>query len=87
MNISSTHVIHGLKTAFAAVLTYAITTFLNLEFGYWAVISAVIVMQVYVADSVEMCLYRLSGTAAGALLGVLVIPVCNDWHLQLFNPL
>jgi uncharacterized membrane protein YgaE (UPF0421/DUF939 family) len=75
MNISSTHVIHGLKTAFAAVLTYAITTFLNLEFGYWAVISAVIVMQVYVADSVEMCLYRLSGTAAGALLGVLVILV------------
>ena len=30
-------------------------------------------MQVYVADSLEMCLYRLSGTVIGAILGVLVI--------------
>lgn len=67
--------IHGLKTAFAAVLAYGITTLLNLEFGYWAVISTVIVMQVYVADSIEMCLYRFFGTIAGALFGVLVILV------------
>ena len=38
-------------------------------------ISTVIVMQVYVADSVAMCLYRFSGTLIGALLGVLVILV------------
>jgi uncharacterized membrane protein YccC len=30
-------------------------------------------MQIYVADSVEMCLYRLSGTTVGAILGVLVL--------------
>jgi uncharacterized membrane protein YgaE (UPF0421/DUF939 family) len=64
---------HGFKTALAAVLAYTITTALALEFGYWAVISTVIVMQVYVADSVEMCLYRFSGTIIGAMLGVLVI--------------
>lgn len=75
MDISATHVMHGFKTAFAAVLAYAITTILALEFGYWAVISTVIVMQVYVADSVEMCLYRFTGTLIGALLGVLVILV------------
>ncbi len=68
-----THVTHGIKTAFATVLAYAITTLLHLEFGYWAVISTVIVMQIYVADSIEMCLYRLSGTIAGALVGVLVL--------------
>ncbi|WP_300460787.1 FUSC family protein [Desulfobacula sp.] len=73
MNISSTHVIHGLKTALAAVLAYATTMLLNLEFGHWAVISTVIVMQIYVADSIEMCLYRLSGTTVGAILGVLVL--------------
>ena len=71
----STHVTHGVKTALAAVLAYAITAFLALEFGYWAVISTVIVMQVYVADSVEMCLYRFSGTMIGALLGVIVLLV------------
>jgi uncharacterized membrane protein YgaE (UPF0421/DUF939 family) len=73
MCILSRHAIHGLKTALAAVMAYAVTTALDLEFGYWAVISTVIVMQVYVADSVEMCLYRFSGTLIGALLGVLVI--------------
>ena len=73
MNLSSIHVIHGLKTACAAVLAYVTTTLFNLEFGYWAVISTVIVMQIYVADSVEMCLYRFSGTSIGALIGVLVL--------------
>jgi len=72
--------IHGFKTAFSAVLAYAITTLLHFDFGYWAVISSVIVMQVYVADSVEMCLYRFSGTIIGALLGVLVILVIPKTH-------
>jgi len=75
MNITSINIIHGLKTAIAGVMAYAVTSLLNLEFGYWAVISTVIVMQVYVADSIEMCLYRLSGTVIGALAGVLVILV------------
>jgi uncharacterized membrane protein YgaE (UPF0421/DUF939 family) len=73
LSISSTHIIHGFKTALAAVLAYAATIVLNLEFGHWAVITAIIVMQVYVADSVEMCLYRFSGTLIGAVLGVVVI--------------
>ena len=30
-------------------------------------------MQIYVAESVEMCLYRLSGTTIGAILSVLVL--------------
>lgn len=64
------HWIHGIKTAIAAGLCYGITTFYNLEYGYWAVISTVIVMQVYVADSIRMCLYRLSGTIIGALMGI-----------------
>lgn len=75
MTIRSTHVIHGLKTGLAAVLSYSIITFLNLELGHWAVISSVIVMQIYVADSVEMCLNRFTGTLLGAALAVLVILV------------
>lgn len=73
MSMFTTHLTHGFKTAFAAVLAYAITTALSLEFGYWSIITSVIVMQVYVADSIEMCLYRFSGTIIGALLGVLVL--------------
>ena len=73
MSSLSINLIHGFKTALAAVLAYYITTILSLDFGYWAVISAVIVMQVYVADSVEMCFYRFSGTIIGAALGVVVL--------------
>ncbi len=73
--MTSTHMIHGFKTALASILAYAITLIFNMEFGYWAVISTVIVMQVYVADSIEMCLYRLSGTLIGAVLGVGVMAV------------
>ncbi|WP_319523648.1 FUSC family protein [Breoghania sp.] len=75
MNNVSTNLTHGFKTALAAVLAYYITTILALDFGYWAVITAVIVMQVYVADSVEMCFYRLSGTLIGAAMGVVVLLV------------
>ncbi len=73
--LSPIHMLHGFKTGLAAVLAYAVTTVFNLEFGYWAVISTVIVMQVYVADSVEMCLYRLSGTLIGAALGTFVMTI------------
>ena len=64
---------HALKTGIAAVLAYGIAHLFHLKYGYWATLSAVIVMQVYVADSVQMCLYRFSGTAVGALIGMIAI--------------
>lgn len=71
--MESTHPIHGLKTALASLLAFSLTILFELEPGYWAIISTVIVMQVFVADSVEMCLYRFTGTVMGAGLGVLVL--------------
>lgn len=82
MKPSLTHYIHGFKTALAAVLAYGVTLAFGLPFGHWAVISTVIVMQVYVADSIELCLYRLSGTAIGAALGagvMVFIPRTPVW--------
>ena len=64
---------HGIKTGIAAVLAYGIAHLFQLKYGYWAALSAVIVMQVYVADSVQMCLYRFSGTAIGAAIGMAAI--------------
>lgn len=67
------HLIHGLKTGLAAAMAFAVAELLQLHFAYWASLSAVIVMQINVADSVQMCWYRFSGTAVGAVIGVLVI--------------
>jgi uncharacterized membrane protein YccC len=64
---------HGVKTGLAAVLACTIAWLCHLEFSYWAGLSAVIVMQVNVADSIRMCLYRFSGTAVGAFIGMVAI--------------
>ncbi|WP_432737511.1 FUSC family protein [Maridesulfovibrio sp. FT414] len=65
------HIIHGLKTGVAAVIAYYAAELFDLKYGYWAALSAVIVMQVNVADSITMCWYRFSGTAIGAFIAIL----------------
>ncbi|CCO24090.1 FUSC family protein [Maridesulfovibrio hydrothermalis] len=69
----SAHIKHGLKTGAAAVLAYYAANMFTLKYGYWAALSAVIVMQINVADSIRMCWYRFSGTAIGAFIGILCI--------------
>lgn len=71
--LPAAHLRHGFKTGLASLLAYEASRALGLPYGYWAVISAVIVMQVYVADSVRMCLYRFFGTAMGAIIGIVAI--------------
>lgn len=69
---------HGIKTGLAALLSYLVTEWLHLDFGYWAPITAVIVMQTSVAESIEMSLYRTVGTMMGALMGVVAILALPD---------
>ncbi|NDV18350.1 FUSC family protein [Pseudodesulfovibrio sp. JC047] len=71
--IASSQVRHGLKVGVASVLAYVISGFVGVPYAYWAVITTVIVMQVHVADSIHMCLYRFTGTALGAGMGILLI--------------
>lgn len=66
---------HGLKTGLAAVLAYAVVHAFSLEYGFWGVLSAVIVMQINVADSLRMCWYRLTGTIMGAGIGLVTLLV------------
>ncbi len=73
MDSTAAHVRHGIKTGGAAVLSLIIASLLDPKFGMWAVVSSVIVMQVNVAESVQMCWYRFTGTALGAAIGILAI--------------
>lgn len=63
---------HALRTALAASITYVLTQALTLDQGYWAVFSAILVMQAHVGSSLVASWSRLLGTAAGAILGALV---------------
>ena len=62
---------HALRTALAATLTAALTRLLHLDQGYWAVFSAILVMQADFGSSIQASWSRLLGTAAGAALGAL----------------
>jgi uncharacterized membrane protein YccC len=61
----------ALRTAIAATVTAILTRVLNLEQGYWAVFSAILVMQANFGSSIMAGWARLLGTAAGAFLGAL----------------
>jgi len=63
--------LHALRTALAATLTAALTRLLGLEQGYWAVFSAILVMQADFGSSILASWSRLLGTAVGAALGAL----------------
>jgi len=60
---------HAFKTGLAAVLTLLLCTALDLKQGYWAVISAVIVMQANLGGSLAAGWSRVLGTGVGAVLG------------------
>lgn len=70
----------GIRTALAAVLAYWITSLLHLPGGYWAAISAIVVMQSEVGATVMASRDRLAGTAMGALVGLLTSLI---WHHSL----
>jgi uncharacterized membrane protein YccC len=67
----------AVRVTSAAILAFALAKLLGFAHGYWAVITAIIVMQTSVGGSLKAALDRLLGTMAGALYGAaiaIVIP-------------
>jgi len=60
---------HALRVAVAAVVSFFLATALNLPQGYWAVITAIVVVQTSIGCTQDASRDRLVGTAAGALVG------------------
>ena len=69
------HIRHGIKVGLAGVMAYVLSDLAGIPYAYWAVITTVIVMQVHVADSIRMSVYRFTGTALGAAMGIVMILV------------
>lgn len=61
---------HAFKTALAAYISVVVSNWIGLEFGYWAAISAIIVMQADLGGSIRAGLWRLIGTFVGACVGI-----------------
>ena len=62
----------AVRVTTAAVLAFALAKLLGFAHGYWAVITAIIVMQTSVGGSLKAAVDRLLGTMAGALYGAAV---------------
>src|SRR5580658_2767022 len=63
----------AIKTAIAGVIALYITNLFHLPEGYWAAISALIVMQSNVGATLSASRTRLAGTAIGAVVGGLFV--------------
>lgn len=79
LHINASQLRHALRTAIAATITFALTLLLDLEQGYWAVFSSILVMQAHVGGSIAASWARLLGTASGALLGALSATAADAW--------
>ena len=75
------HLRYAVKTGAAAVVCLYVTALFQLPQGYWAAISAMIVLQSSVGATVNASLNRFAGTAIGAGLGGLFVKLwgSNAW--------
>ncbi len=64
------HVRLAVRATIAALLAYGIAWALDLPKGYWAVLSAILVVQSSLGASVAVALDRGAGTVAGGIIGV-----------------
>ncbi len=66
---------HGLKTGLAVIVAYVVTHIFGLEMWQWAVVSAVVAMQMTVADAIQSGVNRITGTIMGAALGMGILTI------------
>lgn len=67
---SGGHYTLGLKAAVAALVSYGLAYGLKLPNGYWAVLTAVLVVQSTIGASLSVAIDRALGTVVGGVVGV-----------------
>jgi uncharacterized membrane protein YccC len=72
----------GLRMTLAALISYALGEALNLGQTYWAVLSAVIVIQGSVGGSLTAGISRLVGTVGGAIWGAVITVLMPHGSVQ-----
>jgi uncharacterized membrane protein YccC len=72
----------AIKTAIAGVAAMYLTRLFHLPQGYWAAISALIVMQSNVGATLSASRTRLAGTAVGAVVGGAFMALLGDSMLD-----
>ncbi|HEY4904307.1 MAG TPA: aromatic acid exporter family protein [Candidatus Sulfotelmatobacter sp.] len=77
-NFTFIAVAQAIKTGLAAVISIYAAELLKLPQGYWAAITAIVVMQSQVKATLAASRDRLIGTAIGACIGALFVAFVGD---------
>jgi uncharacterized membrane protein YgaE (UPF0421/DUF939 family) len=77
-NLNSLAIAQAVKTGVAAVAALYLTQLLRLPQGYWAAISAIVVMQSEVAATMTASRDRLVGTSIAACTGAVFVAYAGD---------
>jgi uncharacterized membrane protein YgaE (UPF0421/DUF939 family) len=70
LNLTSAHIRQALQTATAGVLAMYLSRFLGLPEGYWAAITAMIVLQASLGAAIKESWVRIAATAIGAAVAM-----------------
>jgi uncharacterized membrane protein YccC len=70
----------AVQTAVAACLAYAVAALLEMPQGFWAVVTAIMIMQANVGASLGLAVDRLVGSLLGVLVGGGVALLLADTH-------
>ena len=65
-------VVHSIRTAIAATLSFAMARLFGLPEAYWAAIATLVVMQSTLAATLLISIERIAATALGAVTGAFV---------------
>ncbi|MGE4371569.1 MAG: FUSC family protein [Xanthobacter sp.] len=78
------HLKQGLRACIAALVTFGLGTALHLPNSYWAVLTAVLVVQSTVGASLSIAIERTLGTLVGGVVGVAAAALAGTSQLLTF---
>ena len=74
---------HALRVTAAALAAFVLARSLSLPQGYWAVFTAVIVVQTSIGGTLSASIDRMIGTVTGAAVGGVLLWLHQSWDLNL----
>src|SRR6185295_12651342 len=69
---------HALRVALVALLSVIVTRALGLQRGYWATLTAVLLLQPYLPATLTRGVQRVAGTIAGGMLATAIAALVHN---------
>lgn len=69
---------HAVRVAIVALLSVLVTRALDLPRGYWATLTAVLLLQPYLPATITRGVQRIAGTIAGGMLATVIAALVHD---------